>query len=193
MMAEKNGTGFYFHDHDEAPLNLTLNMRLEPDMQEYVAQLIHGRLTENNLGRLSPEEGSGYMTNDDGEITECDFDIFADRMNELTVALIRENLNELPFIPKGSRLIWHDRDFPLGNAEILAVYLTVHCPDIDALIEKLCDALKGGGLSFFSSWSGETKTGLYFYGRDYGVMKQTVSAILRAEGLEQNCRLSQLA
>lgn len=178
---------------DDAPLNLTLTMRLEPETQESVAAFIHRRLEEEKLGRLSLEEGSGYMTAGDGEITGCDFDIFSGRPDRKKVAAIQKNLNGIAFLPKGSYLRWRNGKYPVGSAAMLAVYLTVHCPDIDALIAKLCDALHDRGLCFFSSYSGETKTALYFYGRDCGEMRRTVSEILQSEGLAQDCRLEQLA
>ena len=180
---------------DLASLNLTLTMRLEPDAQKSVANIIHRCLEDNRLGRLALEEGSGYMTNAHGEITECDFDIFSDRVNEAKITAIQWKLNELPFIPKGSRLIWRERasEYPVGTAEMLAIYLTGHHPDIDGLTRKLCDALKNDGLYFFSSWSGETKTALYFYGRNCGAMKRTVSEVLNSEGPHVKYTLTQLA
>ena len=180
---------------DVAPLNLTLTMRLDPKAQKSVADLIHRCLVENSLGYLSLAEGSGYMTDGNGEITECDFDIFSDRMNEAKIIAIQWKLNEIPFIPKGSRLIWYnrEREYPVGNAEMLAVYLTEHHPDIDGLSKRLCDALKNDGLYYFSSWSGETKTALYFYGRNCAAMKRTVSELLNSEEPYVKYSLTQLA
>ena len=82
--------------------NLFLTMRLDPQEQKEMAEYLNKRLLKDDLGQISLEDGSGYLTNADGEIISCDFDIRHEKMDNAKFEAIRKNLNNVPFFTKGS-------------------------------------------------------------------------------------------
>ena len=175
--------------------NLFLTMRLDPQEQKEMAEYLNKRFAKDDLGRISLEDGSGYLTNADGEIISCDFDIRHEKMDKAKFEAIRQNLNKVPFFTQGSYLKWQDRQYPVGDKVILAIYLQKHefTPEefsdqaLNGLIEKFCNTL-GETCRYFSYWQDDKTTALYFYGKDHAVMQQSIAELLRTEKLCRNCK-----
>lgn len=137
--------------------NLFLTMRLDPQEQKEMAEYLNKRLAKDDLGKISLEDGSGYLTNEAGEIISCDFDIRHEKMDKAKFEAIRQNLNKVPFFTKGSYLKWQGRLYPVGDKVILAIYLQKHefAPEefsgqaLNFLIEKFCNTL-GENCRYFS-------------------------------------------
>ncbi|MBQ8755166.1 MAG: hypothetical protein IJZ19_09055 [Lentisphaeria bacterium] len=179
--------------------NLFLTMRLDPQEQKEMAEYLNKRLAKDDLGQISLEDGSGYLTNADGEIISCDFDIRHEKMDKSKFEAIRQNLTKVPFFTKGSYLKWQGRQYPVGDKVILAIYLQKHefAPEefsdqaLNGLIEKFCNTL-GENCRYFSYWQDGKTTALYFYGKDHAVMQQSIAELLRTEKLCRNCKVVNL-
>ena len=179
--------------------NLFLTMRLDPQEQKEMAEYLNKRLTKDDLGQILLEDGSGYLTNADGEIISCDFDIRHEKMDKVKFEAILQNLNRVPFFTKGSYLKWQGREYPVGDKVILAIYLQKHefAPEefsdqaLNTLIEKFCNTL-GENCRYFSYWQNGKTTALYFYGKDHAVMQQSIAELLRTEKLCRNYKVVQL-
>ena len=164
-----------------------------------MAEYLNKRLLKDDLGQISLEDGSGYLTNADGEIISCDFDIRHEKMDKAKFEAIRQNLNKVPFFTKGSYLKWQGREYPVGDKVILAIYLQKHefAPEefsdqaLNTLIEKLCNALDKN-CRYFSSWQDGKTTALYFYGKDYAVMQQIIEKQLPDKPLCKNSTAVQI-
>ena len=179
--------------------NLFLTMRLDPQEQKEMAEYLNKRLLKDDLGQISLEDGSGYLTNADGEIISCDFDIRHEKMDKAKFEAIRQSLNKVSFFTKGSYLKYQDKKYPIGDAVMLAVYLKKQdfTPEefsdqaLNTFIEKLCNVL-GKSCRYFSFWQDSKTTVLYFYGKDYAAMQQIIENHLPDEPLCKNSTIVQL-
>ena len=198
------GTAVLYWRHKSASssvqvVNLFLTMRLNPEEQKEIIQWLNQRFAKDDLGQIIADEGSGYLTNQNGEIIACDFDIQHPKMNKAKFEAILQNLNKVSFFTKGSYLKYQDKKYPIGDAVVLAVYLKKQdfTPEefsdqaLNTLIEKLCNALDKN-CRYFSSWQDGKTTALYFYGKDYAVMQQATAKLLNTENLCRNCKVMQL-
>ena len=198
------GTAVLYWRHKSASssvqvVNLFLTMRLNPEEQKEIIQWLNQRFAKDDLGQIIADEGSGYLTNQNGEIIACDFDIQHPKMNKAKFEAILQNLNKVSFFTKGSYLKYQDKKYPIGDAVVLAVYLKKQdfTPEefsdqaLNTLIEKLCNALDKN-CRYFSFWQDGKTTALYFYGKDYAVMQQIIEKQLPDEPLCKNSTAVQI-
>ena len=70
------GTAVLYWRHKSASssvqvVNLFLTMRLNPEEQKEIIQWLNQRFAKDDLGQIIADEGSGYLTNQNGEIIAC--------------------------------------------------------------------------------------------------------------------------
>ena len=114
------GTAVLYWRHKSASssvqvVNLFLTMRLNPEEQKEIIQWLNQRFAKDDLGQIIADEGSGYLTNQNGEIVACDFDIQHPKMNKAKFEAILQNLNKVSFFTKGSYLKYQDKKYPIGD------------------------------------------------------------------------------
>ncbi|MBE6038088.1 MAG: hypothetical protein E7218_02640 [Anaerofustis stercorihominis] len=174
---------------------LKLNAKLLPMHRGMIFEdPIDDILKKNNIGEVT---GGGTLTDKNGEVLECDieFSISEDRIDDFV-----DFLDNIDIIPKGSSLVADGKEFAIGKAEGLALYLdgttlpakVYESYDINELIDLIDTSLVDIG-ERLSHWEGNTHTALYYYGRSFEEMKRMILQITERYPLCENCMIVQIA
>lgn len=176
-------------------VNLELNAKLQPIHRFEIEDMMEEIIEKNELGEVT---GGGTYMLPTGEISGCDinFIIYEDKIDDFLLLL-----EVIDIIPKGSKVfIDNSKEIAVGNAEGLGLYLNgtdlpaevyQNC-DINELIEQLDEALAEIA-ERLSHWEGEKETALYYYGKNYEVMKNSIQQIIEVHPLCEKCRIVQIA
>ena len=107
-----------------------------------------------NRGVVGEVCGGGTLLDKDGEIKECDIDIFFEDESKENLDLLMDAVKRMPFFPKGSAIYCNEKKMvDFGGAEGLSLALNgadlpkeiyERC-DINHVIEKLEESLKDAG------------------------------------------------
>jgi hypothetical protein len=175
-------------------VNLHLNARLQPNDRFELEDMFEEILKELKIGEVT---GGGTTLAPVEGIESCniEFNIDKDKVNGFI-----DFLNQMPIIPKGSKVVIGENDIEIGKAEGLALHLNgIDLPthiyqnyDVNELLAIIDDSLEGNG-ERLSHWEGERFTSIYYYGKSYAIMKEIISEVANNHPLCQNCVFEQIA
>ena len=177
-------------------VTLHLNARFQPKHRHDLEDLLEEALKRDGLGTL--EGGGSLLDSTTQEIMGCDIELRLEKEDYIDHLM---SLLERVMIPKGSQLICgHQRVFPVGQAEGLALYLNgTDLPDevyrdcdINYVIQR-AEELLGEEGQLYSWWEGPRNTGLYFYGFSYETMHARLRDFLGEYPLCQKCVVTRIA
>ena len=185
-------------------VTITFNARWQPEFQEQVETRIDDLLRSSNLGEV---DGSGWLNDGNGEALEFDVEVQFKESDERNIERLKELLSAV-VVPKGSKIqkdSANDKDgykfiCEIGDQEGLGIYLNgTDLPDevysqcdINVLLDRLFESLKGKAV-FGGWWQGNRETALYFYGKEYEYMVNSIESVIDNYPLCQQCRLVKIA
>lgn len=176
-----------------------LNARLQPNDRADIEDALDAVMEKHKHGVRVV--GGGTLTEQSGEVAECDIQIELDDPSDATIDMVMRTL-EAMLAPKGSRLYIPDqnRQVDFGLQEGLALYLNAtSLPDevyrnTDANhVYAECQRLLAGIGTVSSYWQGAEETALYMYGSDFKTMHERLLPLLNTYPLCQQCRVEQIA
>ena len=176
-------------------VELELNARLQPIHRcEIFEDLFENVFKSYEIGEVI---GAGTLQKATGEVEKCDIkmDIYKEKLNAFI-----SYLQKIDIIPKGSTLFVNKEAMSIGSAEGMALYLNgTDLPvevyqnnDVNELIALLDQALNNIAHRL-SYWEGSAETALYYYGKDYFAMKNSIAEIVESHPLCQKCRIVKIA
>ena len=180
----------YTETNETVNIVLELNARLQPVHRgEIFEDMFEDMFSRFGIGEIT---GGGTFQMETGEVEKCDITMEIHK-NKLSPFI--SLLKRIDIIPKGSKLIVDGEPMDIGTASGMAIYLNgTELPeevyknnDINQLIEELDNKLNGLAQRL-SHWEGPTETALYYYGKDYIVMKKAILPILKKHPLCEKSR-----
>ncbi len=144
---------------------------------------------------LAEVTGGGSQLDENMQILYCELEIEVTGSMDEAKKLILDALTKAG-APKGSKLIFNDREEEFGDCERLALHFdNVNLPDkvyekndINDVIEKLEDLLGDAG-KMTSHGRTEAATIVYFTGRSFAEMKQLISDFISEHPLLENSKV----
>lgn len=176
-------------------IRIELNAKLQPIHRvEIFEEKLEKALADADAGELL---GGGTLQLNTGEIKSCDIEL---NVKEDWFDKVIDFIKQIRIIPKGSKLICDEETIQIGYVEGLALYLNgVELPaevyqsnDINELIARLNDAMKDRGV-MYSWWEGRTETALYFYGKSFDEMRNSIQSVIDKHPLCKMCRIERIA
>ena len=177
-------------------LTLKLNARFQPKHRFELEDALQEILDQAHMGEVT---GGGTAQNSEREIIYCEIEIQLSKDDPDSIKWLVNLLNAIG-IPKGSVLQGIEPEIEVGTLEGLAYYSNgVDLPDevyqtcdINYVIEQMEQAMEGIG-RMYSYWEGARYTALYFYGKSFSEMKQSIEPFLAEYPLCQKSRIEQIA
>lgn len=182
---------------DRPVVVITLNARLQPIHRgESFEDPLEDWLRGAGLGEIC---GGGTAFDPVEGVQSCDIEVRLCDTSDATLARLTEQLHALD-APVGSKLVFGEREIPIGVCEGLALHLNgtdlsdeVYASgDPDELVDLLQAALEGHG-QIMSHWDGQRETSLFMYGRCYADMAAAIAPVLASYPLCQKARLEKIA
>lgn len=176
-------------------IRIELNAKLQPIHRvEIFEEKLEKALVDADAGELL---GGGTLQLNTGEIKSCDIEL---NVKEDWFDKVLDFIKQIRIIPKGSKLICDEGTIQIGYVEGMAIYLNgVELPaevyqsnDINELISRLNDAMKDRGV-MYSWWEGRTETALYFYGKSFDEMRNSIQSVIDKHPLCKMCRIERIA
>ena len=180
---------------------ITLNDKIQPiDRGEYYGEPLDEFLQQIQIGEVT---GGGTMQAETGEIEFVDIEI---RLNEgVNSKDAAEKIIEFlksKKIPKGSKLTIEKTEevIPFGDKEGFGIYLDGQ--NLEDEVYKTCDSnfvvselkrLIGDEDETVRFWEFPEKTGLYFYGNSFDLMKRQIEEFVNEYPLCKNAEIKQIA
>ena len=164
---------------------------------------------ENQQLNLEIVGGGTQIDNESGEPLECDIEIGGTQNHQMTdtdIKSVAQFFNNT-FAPKGSSLqiFYQDVEEPkvitIGHLEGLSLMMNgTDLPnevyenhDINDVIEKCNELMVGGDLGQMYSYCESQHTYLYFYGKNFELMKSAITPFLGNHPLCQKSKITQIA
>lgn len=175
-------------------ITLQMNAKLQPFHRADFEDMIETILKEKKAGEIV---SGGSLLLPTGEISCCDIEF---SIIENQVDSFLSFLNQIHFIPKGSKILMKDTVMNIGKSEGLGLYLNgtdlpvevYQNSDINELIELLDNTLEGIA-ERLSHWEGNKETALYYYGPNFETIKDKILPITQTYPLCEKCRIVQIA
>ena len=178
---------------------VNLNARIQPMHRgEIFEDPLDELLVAKKIGEVT---GGGTLQAQSGEIESCDIEIEVTILNDTTISIIKDKLEESG-APKGSKIIIpiNDTELEFGTLEGLAVYL--NGKDLDEQVYEDSDSnyvyselerLTEGKGRVFSYWEGSAETAFYLYGHSFKEMQSLIHEFVNNYPLCQKCRIERIA
>ena len=177
-------------------ITIELNMRLQP-MHLYELNDVLDEIFEDTAkGEVT---GDGFVQDLGGEVKYCHIDVELYKGSPENIEWLKKVLNKIG-IAKNSKLLYDDKEEPLGALEGAAYYLngkdlpqkTYQSCDINYAIEQIDKLLEGVG-RLYSWYEGNEYTALYYYGSSYEDITQRIRPFADSFPLFEKCRVVKIA
>jgi hypothetical protein len=178
-----------------------LNDKIQPiDRGEIYEDPLNEFLTKKQYGEII---AAGTMLEKSGELASCDItiELFSNKEEKKIAAEIIEKLEKIG-VPKSSKLkIERTKvEIEFGTLEGLAIYLDgINLPDevyqdTDPMfvineIRRLANIQN----NVIREWRGHAETGLYFYGKSFQEMRDSISDLIHTYPLCRGAKVVQIA
>ena len=177
-------------------ITIELNMRLQPVHLYELNDVLDEIFEDTAKGEVT---GDGFVQDLDGEIKYCHIDVELYKGSPENIEWLKGYLNAIG-IAKGSRLLYDDKEEPIGELEGAAYYLngkdlpqeTYQNCDINYAIEKIDKLLEGVG-RLYSWYEGNEYTALYYYGSSFEEITQRIRPFADSFPLFEKCRVVKIA
>lgn len=182
---------------------ITLNDKIKPiDRAAYYEDPLNEFLHLNNIGEVT---GGGTMQEVSGEIEFVDIEVQVNKGVDRKIAAMQIlgyfKANAIP-VPKNSTIMIErtDETILFGDKEGLAIYLDGQ--HLDEEVYNTCDSnfvvseikrLIGDTTSVVRFWEFPEKTGLYFYGDSFKLMRSQIDSFINEYPLCKNAEVKQIA